>query len=66
MGGGGSSAPAAASGTYAIQVDPTSIPRPIGFVAVQPGETWHFSCWYRDQNPTPTSNFTGGLTVTFQ
>lgn len=55
-----------AAGVYSIQVDLTSFPRPTGFVAVQPGETWHFSCWYRDQNPTPTSNFTDGLTITFQ
>jgi hypothetical protein len=35
-------------------------------VAVQPGETWQFQCWYRDKNPRQTSNFTFGLTATFE
>jgi hypothetical protein len=30
------------------------------------GETWNFQAWYRDLNPTNTSNFTDGLSVTFQ
>ena len=34
--------------------------------AVQPGETWNFQLWYRDKNPTTTSNFTDGVAVTFQ
>ena len=32
---------------------------------VQPGETWRFQAWFRDQNPGPTSNFTDGVSVTF-
>ncbi|MCP3916270.1 MAG: hypothetical protein GY711_12005 [bacterium] len=31
----------------------------------QPGETWNFQCWYRDNNPGPTSNFTDAVSVTF-
>lgn len=34
--------------------------------AVQAGETWNFQCWYRDDNPGSTSNFTDGISVTFQ
>ena len=34
--------------------------------AVQPGETWNFQLWYRDNNPTATSNFTDGRAVQFQ
>ena len=33
---------------------------------IQPGETWCFQAWYRDQNPADTSNFTPGLEVAFQ
>lgn len=43
-----------------IEVDLTSLPRPSGSTAVQPGETWNFQLWYRDQNPGSTSNFTDG------
>ena len=47
-----------------IQIDLTSIPvnPPI---AVQPGDTWHFQCWYRDSNPGQTSNFTDAVRVMF-
>lgn len=39
---------------------------PIGAgVAVQPGDTWHYQLWFRDQNPHPTSNFTNGVSVVF-
>ena len=48
-----------------IQVDLTAIPvNPT--TAVQPGETWNFQCWYRDNNPGPTSNFTDAVSVTFE
>lgn len=30
-----------------------------------PGDTWNFQYWYRDLNPNPTSNTTGGVTVVF-
>ena len=52
------------SGSFAIDVDLTSIPL-FPPVAVQAGETCYWQCWYRDNNPTPTSNFTDGLQVTF-
>ncbi len=29
------------------------------------GDTWNFQCWYRDNNPVPTSNFTDAVSVTF-
>ncbi|MEZ6015661.1 MAG: hypothetical protein R3F49_11135 [Planctomycetota bacterium] len=28
------------------------------------GDTWHFQLWFRDRNPTPTTNTTNGVTVT--
>lgn len=52
-------------GYLGIQVDLNALPRPMGqppIIAVQPGETWNFQCWHRDGS---SSNFTDGLTVTF-
>ncbi len=31
-----------------------------------PGETWHFQLWFRDQNPSATSNTTNGVSVLFR
>lgn len=53
------------AGQFSIQVDLTSLPSPIG-AAVMGGETWNFTAWYRDVNPSTTSNFTDGLSVLFQ
>lgn len=53
-------------GSFLLQVDLNDVARPSGPVAILPGETWNFSCWFRDLNPTSTSNFTDGVTVTFQ
>jgi hypothetical protein len=51
-------------GEYAITVDTTAIPTsPVS--SVRPGETWHFQFWYRDVNPSSTSNFTDAVAVTF-
>ena len=52
------------AGEFGIQVDLTMLPPPLN-VAVQPGETWNFTAWYRDMNPTATSNFTDGRAVLF-
>ncbi len=49
--------------SISIALDLGTIPTPTGFVAVQPGETWHFTAWYRDWGCT---NFTDGLAITFQ
>lgn len=54
-----------ASGAFSIAVDLAAMPmNPI--VGVAPGESWSFQAWYRDNDPTPTSNFTDAATVTFQ
>ncbi len=55
-----------ASGSMDYIVNLTAMPGPLGSVAVQAGETWNFQCWYRDQTPGHTSNFSDGLSVQFQ
>ncbi|RKY16071.1 MAG: hypothetical protein DRQ55_18765 [Planctomycetota bacterium] len=54
------------TGTFSLALDLDAVPTPAGIVAVQPGETWNFQAWYRDANPTTTSNFTDAVAVTFQ
>lgn len=53
------------AGEFSIQVDISALPSPLNH-AVIAGETWNFTCWYRDSNPGPTSNFTDAISVTFQ
>ena len=53
-------------GSFSISVDTTAIPQPSMSVPALPGETWNCQCWYRDQNPGNTSNFSRGYSVTFQ
>lgn len=50
--------------TGIIQVDMGQMPvnPPIPVV---PGSTWYLQCWYRDNNPGQTSNFTDALSITF-
>lgn len=50
-------------GAFHFEVDLGDIP---GYGPVQPGDTWHFQAWFRDQNPHPTSNLTDRFDVTFQ
>ena len=33
---------------------------------IQPGNTWNFQLWFRDQNPGTTSNTTDGVSILFQ
>jgi hypothetical protein len=55
------------AGSIALQLDLTNTPQPTGSVAIASGETWHFQGWFRDAvGGNATSNFTNGLTVTFQ
>ena len=53
------------SGTVEQTVDLTNMPSP-ATGPVMPGQTWHFQFWYRDANPSATSNFTDGVRVVFQ
>ncbi|QDV05228.1 hypothetical protein Poly30_07240 [Planctomycetes bacterium Poly30] len=54
------------NGSISISVDLVNLPQPNGLVSVMPGETWNFQAWYRDANPTSTSNLTDAISVTFQ
>jgi formylglycine-generating enzyme required for sulfatase activity len=54
------------TGSFLLAINLTSTPQPTGAVAVQPGETWNFQCWYRDAvGGSATSNFSDGLEVLF-
>ncbi|MCP5021719.1 MAG: hypothetical protein GY930_08060 [bacterium] len=53
-------------GTGSLQLDLNDTPTPTGSIAIMAGETWNFQAWFRDDNPTPTSNFTNAVSVTFQ
>ncbi len=55
-----------AAGEFSITVDLTAVPSPTGTFSVAAGQTLNFTAWYRDVNPTTTSNFTDGLEITFQ
>lgn len=49
-------------GTVTFDVDFADLPQGLQF---QPNDVWNFQYWYRDVNPTPTSNTTAGVTVAF-
>jgi len=52
-----------ANGEISIPVDLSAIPL-LG--TVMPGDTFNFQCWYRDNNPGSTSNFSDAVSVNFQ
>jgi hypothetical protein len=51
--------------TGSLQLDLGAIPvsPPVPVVV---GDTWYFQCWFRDNNPGLTSNFTDGVEILFQ
>jgi hypothetical protein len=52
------------AGSFQLTLDLTKMPPPVQS-SVLPGDTWHFVAWFRDKNPTNTSNFTDGLAILF-
>ncbi|MBL6720458.1 MAG: hypothetical protein ISQ08_03510 [Planctomycetes bacterium] len=54
------------TGEVSLSIDLTNVPLGASFLTVQPGDTWNFTLWYRDNNPSPTSNFTDALEIVFQ
>lgn len=56
-----------ADGVAMQAVDLTQIPHPfMGSVSAMSGQTFGWQLWYRDMNPTATSNWTNAVQVTFQ
>jgi len=56
---------ASLAGEMTQTVDVSAIPQPNVLVAAAAGETWRFQAWFRDANPSPTSNFTDAVAITF-
>ncbi len=54
------------SGSVSFAPDLTAIPGPTGVRAAIAGETWYWQYWYRDANPSATSNFSSARCVLFQ
>lgn len=52
------------TGSFSLNVDMTLLPAPL-LVPIQAGDTWNFTTWFRDKNPTNTSNFTDAISLTF-
>ena len=54
------------AGSFDLTIDLAQTPQPTGSVSVAPGDTWNYQTWYRDAvGGVATSNFTDGLTITF-
>ncbi|MCP3914827.1 MAG: hypothetical protein GY711_04605 [bacterium] len=49
-----------------MQLSLPQTPTPTGVAPVLAGETRFFPAWFRDNNPTSTSNFSSGVSVSFQ
>jgi len=57
-----------AGGTFSLPLNLAQTPAGPVFVSIVAGQTWNFQAWFRDLAPGggPQSNFTNGLSVTFQ
>ncbi len=53
------------TGTFSLVLDLTNMAHPFSPVVAQAGQTWYFTAWHRDANPSTTSNFTDAVGVTF-
>jgi len=54
------------AGTFSLSPDLTQVPAPSTTYAAAPGMTLNFQAWFRDANPTQTSNYTNGFSITFE
>ena len=52
------------SGSFELTIDLTANWPVVGVINIAPGETWNFTTWFRDIGST--SNFTDGVSITFQ
>lgn len=55
-----------ADGSFELGIDVAAIPQGGANVAAMAGDVWRFQGWFRDANPTATSNFTDAVAITFQ
>ena len=54
------------SGAASLVLNLGATPTPLGFAAVDAGQTWNFQAWFRDTAAgAGVSNFTDGLSITF-
>ena len=53
-----------AAGMIQLAIDLGQVPTPQGPASAMVGHTWNFQTWFRDANPTVTSNFSDGRAVT--
>ncbi len=56
------------AGSVSLQLNLNQHPAPTGPVGVTAGQTWNFTCWFRDVTPGggASSNFSNGLSISFQ
>jgi hypothetical protein len=54
------------AGSMTLVLDLTSTPTPSGPATIIAGQGWNFSAWYRDANPTSTTNLTDAVSIMFQ
>ncbi len=55
------------NGGASVRLDLNAIPMPMGTVGVNAGEDWNLQFWHRDMDgQSTTSNFSRGLTITFE
>lgn len=55
-----------ATGDFSLSVDLSFVPEGPGRVAVLPGDSWSYTCWFRDvSGGMATSNFSNGYTISF-
>ncbi|QDV08000.1 FG-GAP repeat protein [Planctomycetes bacterium Poly30] len=54
------------SGEASRTLNVLDVPTPTGSEALLPGDTRYFQAWFRDAQPTVTSNFTAGLRIQFE
>lgn len=54
------------SGQVTAPANLAMLPTPLGPVAAMLREEWNFGYWYRDANPSVTSNFSSGISIRLQ
>lgn len=53
-------------GEISLAIDLTQHPTPNGLIAVQAGQTWNFTTWFREAGPVgPSNNFSNGYEISF-